>query len=433
MARWGEVNEGQRKLEESQTTAELAQKATEGIQNTFVLAGGQTLIYRGGTEEAKRDTSHVAPGNTQENNAISESDILKDIVELKGMSISHGNALAEIARVVSHAFNRDTEDIQSGKIINTISTLIETGMQSSISSATEMTSACKSHMEVNLAAIQKRLEESSQAMIMTCEERLSEINLTRLEELVARQEKAAERALSAADEMKVRQQEMIKLFEDHRTYLFDLLTRMETEVTDDQHCDEGVSFAQENDGQSESEENKYAAEARQRANGILSLLDTMPYRRKAPPDSLAPHDDSAAAFPKMVTTEICMACNKQDLGLLYCDTCEDIGGLYHAECLTLLDTAKRSCPVCVQNSKAALTSTGDKTTGNPTLTGGLRSAQGQSGSDNNKSTFTDNIQNTTSDVLAPSSSEESSSSSTSMASTSSASSIAPYTQGQWEH
>jgi len=137
-----------------------------------------------------------------------------------------------------------------------------------------------------------------------------------------------------------------------------------------------------------------------------------------------------AAFPPMVTTEICLACNKQDLGLIYCDTCEDLGGLYHAECLTLLDTAKRACAECIRRTRNTKPAEGEVNGSESERSGSGGLAQRNSDSKANEATTDRANLKKSSDDSDTSLSEESSSTTTSSSESSSNTLIKQYTPRQ---
>lgn len=351
MAKWGEVNEAQLKLEASRTKKELTENATAGINNIFVSAE-KTSIYTApvGLPTGGATITHEPTDKAHKN--ARELDILADLQEIKGMSICQGKTLDEIARIVTQTMGQHPDNAHTGDMISKISTLIDTGIQSSISSATEATSTCKTQMESYFTTIGRKLEESSLDMIKTCEEKLiSAINLAKLEELVIRQEKAAEVTSTAAAEINTHRLEMAKVMEEHRKSLLELYPQEGRRDLESKPGEGEEPII--DDGQNDTEGTKYAAQARQKAQEILTLMETMPFRRMEEHTTSPEHRDGKAAFHTTVHTEICLVCKQQDLGLLYCDTCDDLGGLYHTGCLTLLDTGNRVCEECFQKHQNA--------------------------------------------------------------------------------
>lgn len=143
----------------------------------------------------------------------------------------------------------------------------------------------------------------------------------------------------------------------------ELLLRNDRRELESKHIENNGLLTQYDDGQDDVKDTKYAAKARQKANEILTLMGTMPFHQVAdytmPPIPL----DGETAFHTTVHTEICVVCKQKDLRLVYCNTCDDLGGLYHMGCLTSLDTGKRVCAECLQkhqNTKEAMTITGAK-------------------------------------------------------------------------
>lgn len=204
-------------------------------------------------------------------------------------------------------------------------------------------------------------------MIQTCREKLaSEMNPRKLEELVERQEKAAEMTRVALEDLKTHQTEIMKKMDEHRSFLVDLVHQQEVKAREPQIDEEEVTFDHHGEETEETEDKKYANKARKKAHEILTLMDTMPFRKLQDMDATPPAavtETGESSFHGSVVTDTCSVCKKRDLGLMYCDTCEDLGGLYHAECLTLTDKATRSCGKCVEKSKSSSTSPSGPTEG----------------------------------------------------------------------
>ena len=93
--------------------------------------------------------------------------------------------------------------------------------------------------------------------------------------------------------------------------------------------------------------------------GVLQLMQTMPMRlppgltrvTETAPTLVANELDKSLAT--VVPKAICCVCRKEDVGLLFCDTCPDESlQLYHPECLTFKPgSTKRLCEYCLQCSK----------------------------------------------------------------------------------
>ena len=358
MFKWGEINKEQKKLDSSKTVDELTKTAAKGIQGTFTRAETHTSIYNEEEVEREQGSTAAPPASVVTNSTSHDIDIRRDIGVLKELAISQDNKMSEMTLTVSQVVNmvQKLDKAPDETMVNTISTMIETGMQSSISSTTEATSACKIQMEEYCKQMQRQMEESTLALIQSCKDKLnSETNPSKLEDLVKRQEMAAETTRIALAEIKTHQTEMMKKMDEQRTYMENLLHQRE-KTAEAQGVDEDeVTFDHQEDVAEESTKTKYARDARKKAHDILNLMDTMPYRKLSDLETNTTKKDAANeedAFHTSVVTDICQVCKKKDLGLMYCDTCEELGGLYHAACLTLTDKATRSCDECI-GKKAA--------------------------------------------------------------------------------
>lgn len=370
MAKWGEENMEQRKLDRSRTADELATTAAKGIQITFTNEEKPTSIYRDEEEQKKQSEQGQAAQAVIHIDPISagETDIRKEIGVLKEFAISQENKMSEMNNMVLQVVDivQKLDKTPDETMMNTISTMIETSMQSSISSSTEASIIGKQLMEEYCTKMQRQMEVNSLALIQACKEKLtSELNSSKMEELVSRQEKAAETTRIALEDLKTHQTEIMKKMDEHRTYLADLLQQQERKEEDNR--EEEVIFDQQGEEVEETTGKKYTKEARKKAHEILTLMDKMPFRKvndlEANPNvEEAPNEE--AAFHKSVSIDICKVCRKKDLGLMYCDTCEELSGLYHAACLTLTDKATRSCKECIEKL-ASLSTTGkeDETEG----------------------------------------------------------------------
>lgn len=95
-----------------------------------------------------------------------------------------------------------------------------------------------------------------------------------------------------------------------------------------------------------------------KAQGVINFLATMPYTEPSYTAASEHHqvEEGEIIFsspdgetsPAMVATPICHFCNQQDIGLMYCDRCINPEDLYHEHCLTWLrETSERVCPSCL--------------------------------------------------------------------------------------
>ena len=104
--------------------------------------------------------------------------------------------------------------------------------------------------------------------------------------------------------------------------------------------------------QMQSEE--YTAEVRQKAKHVLSLFQTMPYRKlqdSIKSTAVESTQESTAISEKAASEnaaglESCKTCGKRDYSLLYCDNCNP-PSLHHSACMTFVEgLAEYHCNDC---------------------------------------------------------------------------------------
>ena len=360
----GETSEAQQKLDKSRTRDEVIQTAKDGIDNTFT--GSKTEATLGTTQETRHRMDIHTTSEPVMERAV-EEDMVKigqEILLVKENQQVHTSKIEVLTALVQTMLEKETTE-SGNKTLTTLSKLIESSTQSSLSSITEVATAVRTHVDENSTQIRTLISKNSEDILVVCgkfpaiDDRIAE-----LQPLVIRQEQAAEKAAEAAKKTNEQQSLIIKLLESQQEYL-----RRLTES----NVDASVDFGRNDDIQDtprkvddiEQTKNKmYTAEIREKARHVLALAKTMPYTRAH--EWKAAETEPSTAEPA-TTGEgaaglgVCKECGKRDYSLLYWDRCEDLANLYHAGCMTFVEgLAEYHCNGCYNN----------ETEGHPSTNGG---------------------------------------------------------------
>ena len=357
----GEISEAQRELDASQTTKELAQTAAAGITNTFVPGDDIDL----GTQQAIEDkTGQPATRHGSDINAVDTGSIRREILELKGIQINQGSKLDEIAAIVRKVL-METEDRSKGSttMMSTITTMLETN-KSSVSSVSEVAASCRGYFDEHSTKLHDIVETNSKEILKACRDRPPEDNnMEMIQQLVARQEQAAEKTAAAERAMAEKYDRIVSLLSEQKEYMQQWMNQAPSEPSIDFGGTEDeprLELTEEDITQSTLE--KYNSDVRQHARDLLAFHETMPYAKKAleKDEKVGTQSDggSNTTESQIAPKDLCKRCNKKDLMLIYCDKCPDPVDLYHPGCLEhVKDQQIRICQECV----SGVTNTEDNT------------------------------------------------------------------------
>ncbi len=253
----------------------------------------------------------------------------------------------------------ETKPLNQDDMIGTIMTMVETNLQSSLSSssATAM-SRYTDKMEEQKHMISDHLSENSKQMATLCN------TITTSDR---RHDTVFTEAKQIAQEMKEGHDKLAELI--HAT-TGSAIQMMET-YNSSQSTEHTLTEQPTPHGKGEVDSlwpssagarstwplNMDHAAIRTRAMGVLNLMESFPH---TPPTWLdntvnnIPEPPQQAEEIKINSREsICAKCKKQDIGLLFCDRCpEEVLTLYHPTCLTLVKrTSNRICDHCWEASQ----------------------------------------------------------------------------------
>ena len=136
LQKYGETSEEQRKFDTSRTTEEITEIAKEGIRNKFT--GG----FESSRIQEVQDVSHGSNGEM-----TGAETIRKDLLAIKDEQRAQMTKIAELTTMVHTMLERTVESSVVTTTLQTMSTLIGTSAQSSISSITEVATAICTQME----------------------------------------------------------------------------------------------------------------------------------------------------------------------------------------------------------------------------------------------------------------------------------------------
>jgi hypothetical protein len=86
---------------------------------------------------------------------------------------------------------------------------------------------------------------------------------------------------------------------------------------------------------------------RNRAMGVLNLMESFPHTPPTWLDTTAPTIKPPTDIDIKAGESICTKCKQQDIGLLFCDRCPEAVTLYHPTCLIRIEgTSDRVCDQC---------------------------------------------------------------------------------------
>ena len=308
-------------------------------------------------------------GDTGASRVVAQEGMLvqADIQNLQHLVVSQQAQITELHSLVRLVLNKivETKPLQPADMVGTISTMVETNVQSSLSSSSAMTiSRCTTQMEEQKQLILEHLSESSRQMSTLC---------ATITESDNRHERIFTEAKQIALETKLGHDNLVELLHSTtgcaRPRMEALADKPPTEHTEIKHDTlqgaEAKSLWPPSRVPPTWPPNSDHAAIRTRAMGVLNLMDSLPH---TPPTWTAqtkaalerPQD--TAAITLNTRESICAKCKKQDLGLLFCDRCPgEVMTLYHPTCLTRIGgTADRVCDYCwetAQESMATSTTT----------------------------------------------------------------------------
>ena len=287
LQKYGEPSEAQQRLNSSRTVEEITTTAKEGIESTFI--GGHESPREKETQEAIQRSNW---------DRIAEETIRQELLLIKDKQRAQMTKIEELTTMVHTVLERTVETAEVTKTLQTISTLIGTSSQSSISTITEAATAIRAQVDAQSKQIQEGVSRNAEDILNYCN-KIPEIDerINELKTLVLRQEVAAGIATEAAKKTNEQQQKIIKMLEVQQENL-----QNKTDIQDDEQPEFGQSSEEmENSlevSTSQVQNEEYAAEVREKAKHVLSLFKTMPYKR------LQDFDKSTAVESTQETTAI---------------------------------------------------------------------------------------------------------------------------------
>ena len=297
--------------------------------------------------------------------------VKRDISDLREIVVAHNSRTGDLHDMVQWLVQKGSHDgVQEG-MINTITTAMETTIQSSLSATTHV--AYKSYSEqmiewnetlvTQLGCIVQRLD------LMLDKAQQDSGTMGELYELVSRQGTVTAQTRDEILEMRKIQSELQLTVTNTNLKMRDgtspapLSRRLGTNTQTEIHGQEDagapkkvatsmnpVATQEYAPGELTSPLDHNAI--RERAVGVLNLMDSMPCTWVGRTSDRSPQErDPTHIQPILPQTSldntVCVVCNKSDLGLLLCDRCIEPTSLYHPHCLSFLpDTNERICDMC---------------------------------------------------------------------------------------
>lgn len=332
----------QRQLERAGNTEELTATAKKGIRETFKES---TTIDEPNTNNAGIMKREITPPEQATPGSHVQNELKQEIAELK----DEINAI----RLLIQGQETRPKQISDDEMASTISTMVETNIQSSLTSTAKLVAHCEhqlieqtrmmtdfiAHFSQRLTDIDTRIKDSSKTE-------------TDLERLIHQQ----------GDFISIATEELRAMKSGHQQLIVAIGKQNQTEPEDTNDQVEFTPAGPDETPPPDSPETTKIQEdhreqknhkIRARAVGIISMMKTMPF--KATPESWEdeyeeegsqehehPHIDGTT------TKNTCAVCKCADLGLIYCDRCpEEATEVYHPTCLTFLrKSTERICQKC---------------------------------------------------------------------------------------
>ena len=344
LQKYGEPSEEQRKLDMSRTAEEITEIAKEGIRNKFT----------GGLEPSRANEVQDVNNGSKGDMTVDET-IRRELLVIKDEQRAQMTKIAELTTMVHTMLERTIVSSELTKTLQTISTLIGTSSQSSISSITEVATAIRAQMEEQSKQNQANMSKTSENIATSCN-RISEIDtrIVELRSLVIRQELAAGTASDAANRTNEQQLRIFEMLEAQQKYLQNMKGIKIDEQPEFGQDGEEMDNDLEVDTSYQMQSEEYTAEVRQKAQHVLSLVRTMPFRKLQDCSKATAVDstqESTATSGKAASETAaglgsCITCGKRDYSLLYCDNC-NTPSLHHAACMTFVEgLAEYHCNDC---------------------------------------------------------------------------------------
>ena len=344
LQKYGEPSEAQRRLDTSRTMEEITKTAKEGIEHKFI--GGLKSLRENEVQEVTQGSS---------GDRIADETIRRELLVIKDEQRAQMTKIDELTTMVHTMLERTIESSEVPKTLQTISTLIGTSSQSAISSITEVATAICAQMEEQSKQIITNVSRNSEDIATSCN-KSSEIDerINELRTLVLRQESAAGMASEAARKTNEQQMRIIEMLDAQQKYLQNMTERQRDEQPKFDQSGDGIENSLEIDTSYQMQSEEYTTEVRQKAKHVLSLFQTMPYRKlqdcgksttvESTQESTAISE--RAASETTAGLESCKTCGKRDYSLLYCDNCNP-PSLHHAACMTFVEgLAEYHCNNC---------------------------------------------------------------------------------------
>ena len=277
-------------------------------------------------------------------------ELQKEILDLK-------SELKEIHSIVKSLGQANTHPAQiaNDEIASTISTMVETNIQSSLTSTSKLISHCETQLTEQTKMLTDFLTNlSHQIQDIHSRVREGDEKMESFDRLVKRHDDVLKLTTMGMKDMQDRHTRLMSILEQQLQIDQSAdnaatdLSRTKTDESSSEEENESPEKAQEI---SETE----GAQIRQKAAEMLSYMATMPYRSKTgtwEDDADSSEDETPQLKPAQtppVKSHTCEKCAEHSKSLIYCDKCPPSGDmkLYHPECLTFLPDEKlRVCEQC---------------------------------------------------------------------------------------
>ena len=324
-----------------QELTDLAQQARQDLNTTFVHSSEQSENARGDETQDQRQVRLQA-----------------DIADLRHTITCQQSILTEVFDMMKVLVSRiPDKGVLIPDIVHTITTTAESCLNSSLTSATQQAlTQCESYFTDQSKRLDNFMANKEQQIAqMGNDAKEHTAMLETFKTILTENVERMDRTQKVVTEIHEQNTTLLRMIESNKQGLSEAPDR--TLATHSPNLHDGDDIAPDASGDNDTETglDDYSLEIRRRARGVLELMQTMPMR--SPPDLTlgnktanpdTPDARAPTALGPVIPKVICCACKKEDVGLLFCDTCPDTSmQLYHPECLTFdPSTKKRMCEYC---------------------------------------------------------------------------------------
>jgi hypothetical protein len=271
--------------------------------------------------------------------------------DLRAVVEANTSHINELSSKLTAFIDRQTSESQQDDLKSTLSTLVTTTIQSSMSSISgSILETCRTFLAGHTESVTQALKASSDQLAWSTDRLAAgDVTLESHQRLVVQYEETLKTATRMIQELNEHQGRISKEIDRQQSSLRECLARMPKSAA-------GEPTSPSVRGIVEAESTPDHDEARARAYGVLGMLPGVIPDAKHPPMipfrpitqvSVPVEHENPKAPPHGEAVSVCDKCQQIGHGLLYCDRCPRPIALFHPECLTRVENSTdRVCSLC---------------------------------------------------------------------------------------